>query len=225
MVSWDLRETHVQYTLPHPNVHVVFEANSSHAYGVVTGRFARSVQGKSHVFGMRFAPGMFRPFLGSALSQLTNLTKPVIEIFGDAVAPLERVLTSEAAEDELVGAADRFLIPRIPARDEKAELAKDLVALILENRDVLTVEHLCCRCRISKRTLERLFSEYVGVSPKWVIRRYRLQEAVEKLRSGESMDCAQLSVDLGYFDQAHLINDFKSIIGYTPAAFRGMHRL
>ena len=62
--------------------------------------------------------------------------------------------------------------------------------------------------------------EYVGVSPKWVIRRYRLHELIERFNSGEKLDWAQLALVLGYFDQAHLINDFTTIIGYSPTQYR-----
>jgi AraC-like DNA-binding protein len=73
---------------------------------------------------------------------------------------------------------------------------------------------------VGKRSLERLFSDYVGASPKWVIRRYRLHELVEKFDSRTPANWAQLALDLGYFDQAHLINDFKSIVGYTPTQYQ-----
>jgi AraC-like DNA-binding protein len=222
MVAWDLRNRapHTQETLPMPNVHVVFEKNNSLAWGVVTGKFSRYLEGQSHVFGIRFAPGMFRSFLPHGVSRLTGRTKPVHEVFGDEAAALEEVLTSQAPENELVVAADRFFLSRIPAPDDKADLAKELVRLALEQRDLLTVDDLARRSALGKRTLQRLFSEYVGVSPKWVIRRYRLYEAIERFRSGERLDCAQLALELGYFDQAHLINDFKSILGYTPTEFQ-----
>jgi AraC-like DNA-binding protein len=69
-----------------------------------------------------------------------------------------------------------------------------------------------------KRGLQRLFREYVGVSPKWVIQRYRLFEAAERLSAGE-VDDAQLARELGYFDQAHFIRDFKAVVGRSPQAF------
>jgi AraC-like DNA-binding protein len=224
IVAWDLRHRapHTQETLPQPNVHVVFEKNNSHAFGVVTGKFSRYLEGKSHVFGIKFAPGMFRPFFGDAVSQLTNRTRPVREIFGDEVTALEEILTSQSPDDNLVAAANSFFQAHIPEADDKADLARELVRQALEQRDLLTVDDLARRSAIGKRSLQRLFSEYVGVSPKWVIRRYRLHEAIDRLRDGERLDYAQLALELGYFDQAHLINDFKSILGYTPTEFQKM---
>ena len=67
--------------------------------------------------------------------------------------------------------------------------------------------------------MQRLFKAYVGASPKWVIRRYRLHELLERFHSGEALDGAQLALDLGYADQAHLINDFRKLAGVTPTGY------
>jgi AraC-like DNA-binding protein len=69
------------------------------------------------------------------------------------------------------------------------------------------------------RTLERLFSRYVGIGPGWVVRRYRLYEAAEKLDKGVIADWPRLAADLGYFDQAHFIKDFKKMIGVSPGEY------
>jgi len=99
------------------------------------------------------------------------------------------------------------------------ELATNLVKEILLERDIKAVEHLASRAGVGKRRLQRLFNEYVGASPKWVIRRYRLHELIEAMNSGRRLDWAQVALELGYFDQAHLINDFKSIFGYSPTEY------
>jgi AraC-like DNA-binding protein len=78
------------------------------------------------------------------------------------------------------------------------------------------------RLHISKRTMQRLFSQYVGVSPKWVIKRYRLHDAAEQVASGSIEDWARLAAELGYFDQAHFIKDFKKLVGQTPGEYARM---
>ena len=59
----------------------------------------------------------------------------------------------------------------------------------------------------------------MGVSPKWLIQRYRLLEATERLAEGTVVDWADLALDLGYADQAHFIRDFRSMVGRTPAEY------
>jgi len=71
----------------------------------------------------------------------------------------------------------------------------------------------------SERQLQRLFAEYVGVSPKWVMRRARLHEAALRADTGGDVDWAALARDLGYADQAHLTRDFTATIGEPPARY------
>ena len=73
------------------------------------------------------------------------------------------------------------------------------------------------------RPLQQLFCSYVGVGPKWVINRYRLHEAVERLQGGAHINFAELAMDLKYFDQAHFNRDFRKLVGCSPAAYTRRH--
>ncbi|MOA57975.1 DNA-binding transcriptional activator FeaR [compost metagenome] len=75
---------------------------------------------------------------------------------------------------------------------------------------------------MNKRKLQRLFSQYVGVSPKWVLKLYRLQNAAEAMETGSERDWIKLSQDLGYYDQSHFIRDFKAMIGRTPDEYASL---
>jgi AraC-like DNA-binding protein len=81
------------------------------------------------------------------------------------------------------------------------------------------VDQAAAALHLSTRTLQRLFAEYVGVSPKWVLRRARLQEAATRADQGDVIDWARLAADLGYADQAHLTRDFTATVGLPPARY------
>jgi AraC-like DNA-binding protein len=112
----------------------------------------------------------------------------------------------------------------MPAHDPDAVRAGQFVDMILQSSTsesgIRTVDELVRHSGVNTRSLQRLFREYVGASPKWVIRRYRLHELAERLKAGEALDAAQTALELGYSDQAHLINDFRSIVGYSPNHYR-----
>jgi AraC-like DNA-binding protein len=59
----------------------------------------------------------------------------------------------------------------------------------------------------------------VGVGPKWVIRRTRVQEAAERVAAGNRVNWARLAGELGYFDQTHLTKDLRAQIGVSPEAY------
>ncbi len=235
LVSWDLGgqgdDPYRAQTLPHPNFQVVFEKDHSLVSGVSTEMFTRTLEGKSHVFGIKFSAGAFRPFLDAPASTLANRTVPVQRVFGkgEDVKALEALLVSpDQEEDHLIEAANKFFLARVSAAPDQAiTLAGQLVSRILGDRSIKTVDDLVRETGIGKRTLQRVFNEYVGVNPKWVIRRYRLHELIERIHSdsGKSVDWAQFALELGYFDQAHLINDFRSIVGYSPVEYQKRNKI
>jgi AraC-like DNA-binding protein len=224
MIRWDLRgcEPYVAESLPHPNVHVIFETAGSVVAGVQTRMFSRVLEGQSQVFGIKFKPGGFRPFLKFATSKLADRVVAAESILGKDVNALESILLSSGEENEKVEAANAFFRARMPKPDAVIEAVGRIVERILEERDIKTVDDLVDRTGIGKRSLQRMFNEYVGVSPKWVIRRYRLHELVERFNSNDEPRWADLALELGYFDQAHLINDFRSITGYSPTEYQAL---
>jgi AraC-like DNA-binding protein len=215
IVRWDLRgrEPTTQETLPHPSVHIALERGRSAIYGIVKGRFSRVIEGQGMVFGIKFRPGGYYPFLRAPVSRLTNRVIPI-------GTSLENDVLDKTTDAEMVGAAEAFLTQQQPKRDPMAEMLGDLVEQIAKDRTITTVEAVAERSGQSVRALQRGFSKYIGVSPKWVINRHRLHEVVDRLAHGETVDWTQLALDLGYFDQAHFIRDFKSIIGRTPGEYR-----
>ncbi len=133
---------------------------------------------------------------------------------------------AQLAEEVLAAGADRAMIERteglllrhIPEPDPQTSVLTDIVDTIAADRSIVRVEQLVDRYDLGARKLQRLFREYVGVTPKWVIQRYRMFEAAERLSGGEA-DGAALAQELGYFDQAHFIRDFKAMVGRTPHAY------
>ncbi|HEY0661878.1 MAG TPA: helix-turn-helix domain-containing protein [Lysobacter sp.] len=221
IVRWDLRGAAPQAreTLPHPNVHLVLDPGRTRIHGIHSGRFTRVLEGEGGVFGVKFRPGGFRPFLGRSVSTLRDRSLPLHDVFGAMADSLEADVFAQHDDDRMIAVAERFLLACLPPKDPDAERAGQIVDGIADDRSVTSVEQLLERWRASKRSLQRLFNEYVGVGPKWVINRYRMHEAIERLAEGEPLDWARLALELGYFDQAHFIRDFKALVGRPPAEY------
>lgn len=171
------------------------------------------------MFGAKFKPGGFYPFVQWPLSRLTDDSIGLRELFGVQGQALEKKILARRDEEELVEVAETFLCEQSPERDDTVELIGRVVDCIINNPEITRVDDVVSRLGLSKRTLQRIFERYVGVSPKWVIRRYRLHEAADRLAGGEAVNLPETALDLGYFDQAHFIKDFKKIVGTTPAKY------
>jgi AraC-like DNA-binding protein len=224
-VRWDLRgaKPFMPATLPHPNVHIVFEDDGAKVAGVHTGRFTTRLEEAGWVFGVKFRPGAFRPYLGRSVASLRDRSVPIDEVFGAAGAALARQVSDLGGDAEKAAAVERFLNERMTPSDPNVERVSNIVDEIAENREIVSVEQVVERWHVGKRPLQLLFSSYVGVGPKWVINRYRLHEAIERLQEGASINFTDLAMELGYFDQPHFIRDFRKLVGCTPAAYTRRH--
>lgn len=221
LIDWDLRgqEPYIQETLPYPCVNLVIERGQSGVFGVVKRKFERKLQGVGDIFGVKFRVGAFYPFVGIPAAHLTNQRLSLEQAFGADARPLEADVLSLRRDADRIAAFEAFLRARLPARDESVTLINDIVALIISDRHITRVEDFASRFNITPRTLQRLFHLYVGVTPKWVIKRFRLHDAADQLASGEPFDLSAMAQSLGYFDQAHFIKDFKAIVGKTPLEY------
>lgn len=224
IVTWDLRGLPpvTREVLSHPSVHLLFESGlPAQVAGLHKGRFVRALEGEGHVFGIKFRPGAFHPFLNASVTSLTGKVLPLEKLFGEAGEALDAEMCALGKdEDEAkIQAAERFLRRCHPERDAMVDLIGRLVARIIEEPTLTQVDELVNDSGLSKRALQRVFSVYVGLSPKWMIQRYRLHEALERIAGPSVPDWSRLALELGYFDQAHFIRDFKALVGRTPTEY------
>lgn len=221
IVEWDFRgmEPFEQEVLSHPSVHLVFEKGNTRIWGVVSGKFTRKLEEKGKVLGIKFHPGAFYPFYQKSISSFTDDTLALNKVFDEDISTLESEILDPEENYLMVEHAESFLMNHLPEQDINIKRINEIVDAIINDPAILKVDDLTERYQISKRTLQRLFKKYVGVSPKWVIQRYRLHEAAEKMASEKTENWSQLALDLGYFDQSHFIKDFKQIVGQTPADY------
>ncbi|URN01341.1 helix-turn-helix domain-containing protein [Actinomadura madurae] len=227
VLRWDLRgrPPHRQQVLTRPSVHITFTsyltegATRARIVGVVRDDFAEEIHDEGHVIGAAFRPGGFRPFMDAPVATLTGRFAGVEEVFGADGTALAAEIFACADAAEAVGLLEAFLTGRGPAPDPSAERAAVIVDRIAARPGLVRVDELAAEAGLSPRSLQRLFHEYVGIGPKWVIRRFRMQEAAERAASGADVDWAELAAELGYADQAHFVRDFTASVGTPPARY------
>lgn len=222
IVEWDFGTSSVQVaTLPYPSIHITFSQDESVIGGIATGRFMRTLSGKGSVFGIKFLPGAFYPWFQQPVSSIANKKLPLSAFFDNA-SHLETTILHLNAHDAKINAAEQALLKKIPEHDERLLQVRRICDRMTSDRNLLRVEKIGEEENLSVRQLQRLFSTWVGVSPKWIIQRYRLHEAIEELNTATTTpDWIGLADKLGYFDQAHFIRDFKKLTGETPAVYAG----
>lgn len=222
-VSWDVPLPHTTHVLSHPSLHLAFESGHARAFGVVRGKFARVLQGKGRVFGIKLRPAMAGAWLALPASRWTDRSVPLADALHAAeqtecgpVSALSAAIDAEVEPVRCAELVEAWLAPGAHYPDPYATRLRDLVERVRSDPELLSVEDLARVARLPVRQLQRLFQRYVGVTPKWVVQRYRLQEAADQLERGDA-SIASIAARVGYFDQAHFVRDFKRIVGWTPS--------
>jgi AraC-like DNA-binding protein len=223
VLDWDLgdRGPHRQQVLTDPAVNMTFTTGGrARIVGVTRGVFTETIEGAGRVVGVRFRPGGFRPLLGGPVSAITDRMVPVEEIFGPGARTAADAIIAAAEPDGAVALVEEFVRSRVPAQPDPlvGEVAAIVDRMAIDPA-LSRVDMLAAELGIGMRRLQRLFAEYIGVGPKWVIRRFRMQEAADRASDGTRVDWALLAAELGYADQAHFVRDFSATIGVSPAQY------
>ncbi|MGI5243719.1 AraC family transcriptional regulator [Dactylosporangium sp. CA-139066] len=226
---WNLRgePDYVQLIVPYPSVQLTLSTDAPPLVrGVCRGRIRRTLSGRAAVFGVTFRPGVFRRFLNAPVDSITDRAVPATTVFGeDLPAPDPAALLDTdppAAAETMATELGRLLRARRPPDDPVGDEVAGWVSDIAATPDLRRVDHLTSRYGVGARRLQRLFAEHVGISPKWVIRRFRLHEVTQRMATraaAEPIDWAALAFELGYADQAHLVRDFTNMFGEPPTSY------
>jgi AraC-like DNA-binding protein len=239
--AWDLPDgrVHDQQVLNHPagNISIgTVDDRGEHldpaqgrAYGVMTGLSHRHLRAAGWNVAARTTVGGLGVLLDAPASTATDAQLDLATALPGF--PADRVIHAVCSAQDtttrvqlLRGALEQLVAQRDPARLAEARGVVAVAALAERDRSVCRVEQLATAAGTSVRTLQRLFDEHVGVSPSFVIRRWRIIEAAEAARAALDGDAqwrgwAAVAAELGYADQAHLTRDFRRHLGTSPSSY------
>jgi AraC-like DNA-binding protein len=209
--------------LPDGRTNLIFRVHEGETNGdlTVSGPRTRALfkttHGVARSITVQLKPGWSMQLLGVSAHTLTDRFVHLHDIWGHAGADLCNELLAARSVPEVIDRLSHALALRTEQTVESASarLARRAVRM-LENEEV-RVDSVAKRLGVTPRHLRRVFTESVGIGPKDFARTVRLQRAVE--RAASSTDWGRIAVDAGYYDQAHLIADFRELVGLTPGAF------
>ncbi len=210
-----------QHLIAFPACNLVVEPDGVGLAGPTTRGSHRDLTGTGWAVGALLRPAAV-PHFAADPAALRDTYQPVdLPVLHDRVCQAmvgsdDRPTRHRRAVDAFAG----WLAETVPPPDREALLANAVADAIDSDPTIRTVEDAAARLRLSARSLQRLAGRYVGLPPLTMIRRRRLQEAAERLRTDPDATLAAVAADLGYSDHAHLANEFRSVLGLTPGTYR-----
>ena len=215
--------------LQDPVCQIVISGGHARFYGIAPELSTTTLTGDGWAVGLALAPAT-GCLITSAAAALNDGFADLPDVLGDAGRVLtDRVRTimapaphDPAAHRASMSACEEALRRLLPV-DAEGELTNAVVAAVEADPEILQVAQICERFDLGERALQRLLRRRLGLTPKCLIQRRRLQEAAERLLA-ESTTHADLATAVGYADQSHMIRDFLHVTGMTPGQFLVLRR-
>lgn len=239
--------------LPHPTVNLTWEhyppsIATGHPTtaqrqliitGVAGGVFTRTLTGTDRAFGIKLRPGVARLLVRIPVASLSGSGQPADPSVMPAGRELQDGLLAADTDTDRIAVAES-VFAQLAGPSDRLIMIQQGVRALVEDPVVRRVSDVTRRLGVSERTLQRLFGEYLGLTPGWVLRRGRLHAAAERLiqltatgsdragsgsagssrrRSSPGAALADVAAEYGYADQAHLTGDFTKIIGMPPSSW------
>lgn len=223
IAQWDLADGRAVTAriLPHPTVNLTLEAGRLMITGVAPGVFTRTLTGRDRAFGIRLRPGAARLLTDFPIRSLSGTGQPAEALLPDGPA-LAAGLRSAASDAARMIIFTEYVDGLGLAPTPELIMVQQAVGLLVADPRVSRVGDVSRLLRTSERSLQRLFADYLGLTPGWVLRRGRLHAAVERLielADRRTEPLADVAAEFGYADQAHLTNDFRRYLGMPPASW------
>lgn len=214
-----------QQVLRYPVCQVVIADDYARFYGVEHGLSTVTLTGRGWAVGTMLCPAAGALITGRSLAEFTDVSVDLSTVLGDSanrlVDAVRDAMTADPADPsahnaavEAVSATVRTYLPV----DDEGLLINRIVEFVENDPDVLRVEQIRDEFGLGERALQRLVHRRIGLTPKWLIQRRRLQEAAGRLREHPG-PLSDLAAILGYADQPHFVRDFTKVVGMTPGAF------
>ncbi len=215
---------HEQRILSYPSCNLAVEDGIGTLYGPVTQLSIKRLSGAGRAFGVLLRPGTGALLSAVPISELVDGSIPAIDCGLDRAESIQAALYAEGTTGQRHRAAikifEDWLVRRLPdGLDQEGQLLNRICADIESTPGIQRVAQFCERSQVGERSLQRLMASRMGITPKWLLQRHRLQEAAALMGRGAGPDLARLAHALGYADQAHFTRDFAAVTGMSPGEY------
>ena len=179
------------------------------------------VSGKLSMFSITFQPFGTNFFFNIPSNEFLDQNIPLKYIVKNVVLELESNLFKASSFEGKICIANRFLQSLLKRnyQDYDFKRSNQSVYLINRNEGAMSIDALSAAACLSRKQFERTFLNYIGTSPKQFLRTVRFQNTLFEKQKDKNISLTGLAYNCGYYDQSHMINDYKIFSGKTPTEY------
>jgi AraC-like DNA-binding protein len=173
------------------------------------------------IFSITFHPQGLSRLFNLPVSELMNQNIPLRYLNKSMCETLQQQLFDAETFEQRVQITERYLMSMTvnDCKEFGYKRISNAVDVIRKTGAGITIDTLAARVCLSRKQFEREFHAMIGISPKQYLRIIRFQSAIFLKSKDEDLSMTRLALDCGYYDQAHLTNEFKALSGLTPVQY------
>jgi AraC-like DNA-binding protein len=172
---------------------------------------------------LTFKKGMAGSFFPFAMQEISDAVVDADLVWGSDLGDLRERMLGTRNIAERFQMAESFLLTKFRSRLKLDPCIAFAIGEMTTRPDQLNIARMNAKIGYSQKHFASMFRKQVGVTPKAYVKIMRFQKAVRTIGSNKSIDWRQVSLDCGFYDQAHFINDFKHYSGFTPEQYASIH--
>ncbi|MCE5226116.1 MAG: helix-turn-helix domain-containing protein [Porphyromonadaceae bacterium] len=227
----DIASQPQQRIIPHGSICLIFHKGSNlyslskhelqpmaFISGQSTGYSDLLQTGTVDMISVTFQPHGAKAFFSMPMTEIQEATISISEINDPDLNELQDRLINLHDNALCTRLIESFLINRLcVTKVYNQQRMSDVIQSI--NNGQMDIEKLANTSCLSYKQFKRIFAEYIGANPKDFLRIIRFQKALYTLQIRPQTNLTQLAFECGYYDQPHLIKEFKSFSGFTPGEY------
>ncbi len=187
--------------------------------GTQSGPFVIDPRERVSVMGVHFRPGGAFPFLRTSANELADAHVDLEALWGTSAIELRDRLCEAKTPSERFDLLEDALVAHLFRPLERHYAVQFALDAFGRADSGLAIRDVARDAGLSQRRFTQLFAREIGMSPKLFCRVRRFRQALETVRHAALPNWAQVAVDCGYYDQAHLIHDFQSFSNLSPTEY------
>ncbi len=207
--------------IPDGCVDIIFDLNlPTQSQCFVVGPMTKPIQStKNNLFGIRFKPGMASLFFRSPLKEMVDQIFTIndfqgcnVDILADYLAnincPQQRILR--------INSIFQKILSEQPVIEREIQYAINIIEL---SNGRVSIKDVAQKIDFSRQHLTRKFQRYTGLTPKFFSQVIRINRLIDIYKTNSIYGFGDLAQICGYYDQSHMINEFKKVTGVAPSLF------
>ena len=226
---------HIQRIVPHGLTEMLFylaevpdvsdRSKSISAIGSVSGQINHYydiiISGKISLFSVLFQPLGLKVLFGIPIREFYNQNTPLEFLVKHEADELESKLMEVSDFADRIKIIESFFVRRLSNVKKQYALNRlqDSISIINQYRTIVNIDFLASRACLSRKQYERSFSNFIGTTPKQFLKTLRFQLALHEKSKYPERSLSNLAYACGYYDQAHMISEFKMFSGMTPGQY------